>query len=108
MFTRLNPDTVEMVSISFDNQTMKVRKGLTVAAALLEANVGPFRQTPVSGKPRAPFCMMGVCFDCLVIIDGIANQQSCLTEVCEGMRIERQMGPADIVPEKLENQGTNS
>ncbi len=106
MFTRVNKNNAKFVSISLDNQTVKVRKGLTVAAALLEANIGHFRQTPVSGKPRAPFCMMGVCFDCLVVIDGMANQQSCLIEVCEGMRIERQIGPADIIPEKPEDQGT--
>ena len=99
MFTRITSENVEMVSISFDGHTVKVRKGLTVAAALLEANITSFRTTAVSGAPRAPFCMMGVCFDCLVVIDGMANQQSCLIEVRDGMRIERQSGPAAIAPQ---------
>ena len=40
--------------------------------------------------------MMGVCFDCLVVIDGNENQQACMTNVVEGMQIERQMGPPDF------------
>ena len=46
----------------------------------------------MSGAPRAPYCMMGVCFDCLMTIDGVASRQACLVPVREGMRIERQRG----------------
>jgi predicted molibdopterin-dependent oxidoreductase YjgC len=41
--------------------------------------------------------MMGVCFDCLVEIDGVGNRQACLTPVAEGMRVRRQRG-ARAVP----------
>lgn len=101
MFTRTNSESVEMLTIRFDGQNMQVRAGLTVAAALLEVGVKHFRETPVSSSPRAPFCMMGVCFDCLVVIDGVENQQACMTNVIEGMQIERQMGP----PEFFDNSG---
>jgi predicted molibdopterin-dependent oxidoreductase YjgC len=40
--------------------------------------------------------MMGVCFDCLVMIDGAPNRQACMTEIREGMRIERQDGARRI------------
>jgi D-hydroxyproline dehydrogenase subunit gamma len=50
------------------------------------------RTTPVSGSPRAPYCMMGVCFECLMEIDGIANRQACMVRVRPGMRITRQQG----------------
>jgi D-hydroxyproline dehydrogenase subunit gamma len=46
-----------------------------------------FRTTPVSGAQRGPFCMMGVCFDCLVEIDEQPNCQACTTRVAPGMRI---------------------
>jgi predicted molibdopterin-dependent oxidoreductase YjgC len=36
--------------------------------------------------------MMGVCFDCLVVIDGRPNQQACMVTVRDGMRVERQQG----------------
>ncbi|MEZ5620583.1 MAG: (2Fe-2S)-binding protein [Burkholderiaceae bacterium] len=40
-----------------------------------------------SRAPRAPMCLMGVCFDCLVEIDGRPNVQACMVEVREGMRV---------------------
>ena len=42
-----------------------------MSAAMLAAGVGRTRTTPVSGAPRLPYCMMGVCFDCLVTVDGV-------------------------------------
>ena len=73
--------------------------GDTVAAALLAAGETDLRATPVSGSPRAPYCMMGVCFECLMEIDGIGNRQACLTPVIEGMQVRRQRG-ARGVPER--------
>ena len=66
--------------------------GCTAAAALLLAGAVPSRPAPVSGAPRAPYCMMGACFECLAEIDGAPNQQACLVPVVEGMRINRQSG----------------
>jgi hypothetical protein len=36
--------------------------------------------------------MMGVCFECLLVIDGEPSQQGCMVQVRPGMRIERQEG----------------
>ena len=44
------------------------------------------RATAVSGAPRLPYCMMGVCFDCLVTIDGVGNRQGCLVPVPRACR----------------------
>ena len=44
--------------------------------------------------PRAPFCMMGACFECLVEIDGRANQRACQVRVRGGMRVRRQLSSA--------------
>ena len=40
--------------------------------------------------------MMGVCFDCLVTIDGVGNRQACLVRVREGMRVEMQRGKREL------------
>ena len=45
--------------------------------------------------------MMGVCFDCLVEINGNANRQACMTQVEDGMRINRQNGAGDTGLEDL-------
>ena len=106
MFTRIVDKPADTVTITFEGRELQARKGLSVAAALLEHGVGHFRNTPVSNSPRAPYCMMGVCFDCLVVIDGIANCQACLIEVLDGMRISRQTGDGGApVHQALPNEG---
>jgi len=93
MFRRLEgSDERPVQRIEFEGTPIAARTGDSVAAALLMAGVGHFRTTPVSGTPRAPYCMMGICFDCLVEIDGVANQQACMVQVQDGMTIRRQQG----------------
>lgn len=92
MFKSASEDARASLNFSFDGRPMQARKGDTVAAALLANGVAACRETPVSGAARAPYCMMGVCFDCLVVIDGVGNRQGCLVPVQEGMRVETQRG----------------
>lgn len=80
-------ETRASIVISVDGREIAAREGQTLASALLAADVVHFRRTPVSGKPRAPLCLMGVCFDCLVHVDGASNVQSCLVEVRAGMNV---------------------
>lgn len=80
------------LSFTFDGKPLTGRDGDTVAASLLANGITACRETPVSDTPRAPYCMMGVCFDCLVVIDGVGNRQGCLVPLREGMRIETQHG----------------
>src|ERR1700682_3320453 len=91
MFKRLN-EAGTPVAIPIDGKAWVARSGDTVAAALLVAGIDHCRTTPVTGAPRAPYCLMGVCFDCLVTIDGVGNRQGCLVPVREGMTIETQIG----------------
>jgi len=80
----------ETVSIIFEGKNLDVEIGQTVASALLVGGDIVFRSSVVSGQPRAPYCMMGVCFDCLIEIDGVPNQRACMIPVREAMRIKRQ------------------
>ena len=98
MFKRLPESARREVSITVDGVPVAAREGDSVAAALLGSGSLACRTTPVSGAPRAPFCMMGVCFDCLVTVDGIANVQGCMTRVRDGMRIQIQAGKRRLDP----------
>lgn len=82
----------EVVSFTFEGRTIEARAGDSVAAALLAAGMAAFRDSPVSGTPRGPYCMMGVCFECLVEIDGQPNRQACMVPVAPGMVVTRQHG----------------
>ena len=95
MFRRLREDGVT-VNVTIDGQAFVAREGDSVAAALLASGRTVCRTTPVSGAPRAPYCMMGVCFDCLVVVDGVGNRQGCLVRVEEGMAIETQRGKREL------------
>ena len=83
--------TVSTVTVTIDGEPLSVPSSCTAAAAVL-LHGGVSRTTPVSGSPRAPYCMMGVCFDCLMEIDGAPNRQACLVPVADGMSINRQAG----------------
>lgn len=97
MFQRLQFETRNAtVTIMIDGKSVTAREGDTVAAAILAAGIDRFRMTPISGAPRAAYCMMGACFDCLVTINGVGNRQGCTVRVHEGMRIEVQHGKREI------------
>ena len=97
MFKRLEAHAeTGAVTIFIEGRAFSARATDTVAAALLAAGFARCRTTPVSGAPRAPYCMMGVCFDCLVTIDGTGNRQACLVRVREGMRVEMQRGKREL------------
>ena len=84
------------VGVTIDGRPYTARAGDSVAATLLAAGAAHCRTTPVSGAPRAPFCMMGVCFDCLVIVDGVGNRQGCMVRVRDGMRVQTQKGKREL------------
>ena len=92
MFRKLHDPGPQAVTIFIDGRPVAAELGESVAAVLLRQPEGWSRTTPVSQSPRAPYCMMGVCFECLVEIDGQGSVQSCLTPVANGMRIARQQG----------------
>jgi predicted molibdopterin-dependent oxidoreductase YjgC len=99
MFRRLPEAAGDIIAFTIDGQIAQAFAGDSVAAALLSAGVDHCRMTPVSGARRAPYCMMGVCFDCLVTIDGVGNRQACLIPVRAGMRVETQSGARAIAEE---------
>jgi len=87
-FARLSgPNRAAAVRLTVDGKPVTAREGDTVATALLAAGLQAIRRSTVSGEPRAPYCQMGVCFECLVEIDGVADRQACLVAVRDGMSV---------------------
>jgi hypothetical protein len=98
MFRKLPDPSASSVTVYVDGEPVEAQQGETVAAVLLRQRELASRTTPVQETPRAPFCMMGVCFDCLAIVDGAPSTQSCLVSVREGMRVDRQFGRQGVMP----------
>ncbi|WP_159592406.1 (2Fe-2S)-binding protein [Chelativorans xinjiangense] len=84
------------VRITVDGKPIDAPEGETVAGVLVRMEPFHARTNPVSDERRAPYCMMGVCFECLVRIDGTSSIQACLVPVKAGMVVERQAGPREV------------
>lgn len=90
MFRRLpDPESTHTSTcrFEFNGEPVYGYAGESVAAALLRANVPAVRLHPIDGSPRLPYCMMGVCQECLVCVDGGAVRRACLLPATEGLRI---------------------
>ena len=79
------------VTVLLDGEPVTAYLGETVATVLFAQGAIATRTT-VGGSPRGVFCGMGVCFDCLTVVDGEPNTRACMTWVRDGMRISRQHG----------------
>src|ERR1051326_2367792 len=75
-----------------DGQQMRPCAGQTFAPGCL-ANAGaPGPTPPRTGEPRGLFCGMGVCFDCLIQVDGRSNVRACRAPVKAGLHVETPIG----------------
>jgi len=81
-----------VTAFSFDDRTIDFTDGQTVGAALIGAGIYSWRTTRRQGSPRGLFCGIGVCFDCLVSVDGVANQRACQLPAAAGMTVRTQTG----------------
>jgi predicted molibdopterin-dependent oxidoreductase YjgC len=92
MFRKIDGDAgaAGLVSITIDGVPTSAEEGEPLAAVLLRTPPFFSRVTPVSGSIRAPYCMMGACFECLVELDGETSTRSCLSRVQDGMIVRRQ------------------
>ena len=92
MFKFPQEDCPDTVTVTIEGNEVSVPRDCSVAAAVLAAGISYTRTTPLSNSPRAPLCLMGVCYECLMVIDGQANRRACQETVRDGMHIERQLG----------------
>lgn len=76
----------------FDDKDIDFAEGQTVGAALIGAGIYSWRSTHRHGAPRGLFCGIGICYDCLVGIDGAPNQRACQIGAAAGMTVTTQTG----------------
>jgi len=81
-----------MSTFSFDGKDIDAEPGQSIGAALLAAGYRSLRTTRHGGAPRGLFCGIGVCFDCLVVVNGQPGVRACLTEAGDGDQVEPQKG----------------
>lgn len=81
-----------MSTFSFDGTAIPFRDGQSVGAALVAAGIVSWRTTRIEGRPRGLFCGIGICFDCLVTVDGVPSQRACLVRAREDLDVTTQEG----------------
>ncbi len=89
MFKHDSP-TSSSVEVILDGKATSVPAEMNVAASLLAIGKIVSKISPASKKPCSPHCLMGVCFECLMEIDGV-HRQACMTPVRDGMTINRNL-----------------
>lgn len=92
----------EPFEFSFGGQPITAYHGETVGTALMAAGIATFRTTRQGGRPRGIFCGIGICFDCLVVVEGRLNQRACLIPAQPGLQVEPQEGAGQLDPESFE------
>ncbi len=83
------------LTFRFEGRPVSARRGQSLAAALAAAGHRVLRTTP-GGRERGLFCGMGVCQDCLVSVDGVANRRACMILASDGIDVRRQVPHPDM------------
>lgn len=88
--TRRLPGTATRppVTFTFDGQPLTAQQGDSLAMALWANGIADVRRSSRDGAPRGVLCNMGICYDCLVVVDGV-TLRSCMVIVQDGMRVAR-------------------
>lgn len=74
------------VRIAVNGASVDACEGEPLAISLAAAGILVLRSSPIQGAPRAMFCLMGVCQECLVHVDG-TPVEACLEPVRDGMNV---------------------
>lgn len=77
----------EPITLLVNGKPLQAYGGQTIAAALLAAGQRTLRHTRGAGQPRGLYCAMGVCYDCVVTVNGETGVRACMRRVEEGMQV---------------------
>jgi sarcosine oxidase subunit alpha len=78
----------QRLNVMVDGEPVEAYAGETAATVLIAAGYMVYQDATPERPHKCLFCGMGVCFNCLVTINGIPNTRACITSVTEGMVIE--------------------
>ena len=94
---RIGPlsDRGKPVEIMVDGDPVQAYSGETVAAALMAA--GRWTTQIHNGRPLAAFCNIGVCYSCLMTINGVSGVRACQTHVADGLIIKTRRLAKDLL-----------
>lgn len=84
----MSDSTPGRITLTLNGTAVEAAPGQSVAAVMTGNGITAWRQTRRRAKPRGLFCGIGVCYDCLVTINGVTNQRACMVEATDGTSVE--------------------
>lgn len=84
--SEVHPIQRAAITVFLNGAPLAAPEGMSVAAVLILNGISTFRRTVREGRPRGVFCGMGICFDCVVLVDS-RPVRACLTPVRDGMLV---------------------
>lgn len=94
------------VKFLFEGREVEAYEGESVAVALYAAGINVYSWSPSLHRPRGPFCMIGKCSSCFMVVNGVPNVRTCREPVKDGLVVERQAGW--VPPPSPHNDSTGS
>ncbi|MFJ8788631.1 (2Fe-2S)-binding protein [Streptomyces sp. NPDC102462] len=85
------------IRVTVDGERLRATQGQTVAGLLMSRGRVSWRTTARSGRPRGLFCGIGVCFDCLVTVNGLSDVRACQRLLADGDVIKTGVADGDVV-----------
>jgi predicted molibdopterin-dependent oxidoreductase YjgC len=73
----MNNSSSQSIRLTVDGVEITGRDGQTIAGAMMAAGLRSWRTTARDRRPRGLFCGIGVCFDCLVTVNGVRDVRAC-------------------------------
>lgn len=93
----IRPKETTTVRITVDGEAMTGVTGQSIAGVMMANDTLELRRT-VSDCPRGMFCGIGVCFDCLVEVDGLGDVRACQRRAHDGDVVNTRQAPASRPP----------
>ena len=90
----VEPEATTPLTITVNGERIEGRAGQTLAGVLLAADIVAWRATPFRDRPRGAFCGIGVCFDCLVVVNGQRDVRACQRRAVDGDVLEYSVEPS--------------
>jgi hypothetical protein len=89
----IRPSPTTGLQIEVDGSLVAGIEGQSVAGVLLGSGILAWRSTSVGGRPRGVFCGIGVCYDCLVVVNGLRDVRACQRRAVAGDVVSTQHDP---------------
>lgn len=80
----IRPEEPTEVSLTVDGESVTGVRGQSLAGVMMANDRLAFRQTAKRNRPRGVFCGIGVCFDCVVEVNGLGEVRACQRKACDG------------------------